>query len=103
MHDYLDKSLQTSHRLQNIGIIDRFVRVFVGSFMIGVGFFYPMDSMSIWLAVLPLAGIIPLLSGILGWCPVYALFHTKSCGMDANNPCSTFPDQLLHLFGHHRR
>lgn len=103
MKQFIDKSLQTTYRLQNMGVIDRIIRVFVGAFMIGVGFFYPIESMNIWFALLPLLGAIPLLSGILGWCPVYALFHTKSCGRDASNPCSTFPDQLLHLFGQHRR
>lgn len=101
MVQLIDKSLQHSNALQNIGLIDRTVRVLVGLGMIGVWFFYPIESVNIWLAMLPLLGILPLLSGILGWCPVYAMFHTKSCGTDKHNTCGTFPDQLDHMINPH--
>ena len=95
---FLDKSLQNqSNALQNIGIIDRTVRIIVGSAMIGVWFVYPIATVNIWFALLPLLGVFPLLTGILGWCPTYALLHTKSCGTDKRNNCGTFPDQLDHL------
>jgi len=97
----IDKSLQNRYALQNVGLIDRAVRVIVGLGMIGFWFFYPVESVNIWLAVLALLGVFPLLSGIIGWCPVYAIFHTKSCGTDEKNSCGTFPDQLDHLI-HHR-
>ena len=99
MVQFIDKSLQTPNALQNIGLIDRGVRVLVGAGLIGVWLFYPMETVNLWFAALPLFGVLPLLSGILGWCPVYALFQTKSCGMDERNVCSTAPDQLLHLLG----
>lgn len=97
MASLIDKTLQNPYALQNIGIIDRTVRIIVGLAMISVWFFYPMTALSVWIALLPLLGILPLLSGILGWCPVYAMFGTKSCGMDDRNTCGTYPDQLDHL------
>jgi hypothetical protein len=102
MTQFLDKSLQNqTYALQNIGIIDRTVRLVVGSIMIGAWFIYPVDTFTMWSALLPLLGVFPLLTGILGWCPTYAVFHTKSCGTDKRNNCGTFPDQLDHLFHPH--
>lgn len=101
MVQLIDKSLQNSNALQNIGLIDRSVRILVGLAMVGSWFFYPIESVSLWFAMLPLLGVFPLLSGILGWCPVYAIFRTKSCGMDKRNTCGTLPDQIDHMLHPH--
>ncbi|HEC19453.1 MAG TPA: DUF2892 domain-containing protein [Gammaproteobacteria bacterium] len=101
MASLIDKTLQHKFALQNVGLIDRSVRVIVGLAMIGSWFFYPMESVNLWFALLPLVGIVALLTGILGWCPVYAMFHTKSCGADAHNTCGTLPDQLTHMIDPH--
>jgi len=101
MHDFIDKSLQTPHALQNIGAIDRTARIIIGIALISVFFVFNFSPVTMWLAVLPLLGILPLTTGILGWCPVYALFHTKSCGMDEYNTCGTLPFQLQRLFQRH--
>lgn len=98
---FIDKTLQNPNALQNIGIIDRVSRVLVGSAMIGVWFVYPIASVSMWFALLPLLGVFPLITGILGWCPVYGMLKTKSCGSDKRNSCGTFPDQLDHLIHPH--
>lgn len=96
-----DKSLHNPNALQNIGIIDRVTRILVGSVMIGVWFVYPIASVSMWFALLPLLGVFPLITGMLGWCPTYAMLKTKSCGTDKRNSCGTFPDQLDHLIHPH--
>jgi Inner membrane protein YgaP-like, transmembrane domain len=101
MVQLIDKSLQNSNALQNIGLIDRTVRIIVGAAMVSVLFFYPIGSVSLWFAGLALVGVLPLLSGILGWCPVYAMFHTKSCGTDGHNSCGTIPDQVDHMIHPH--
>lgn len=101
MVQLIDKSLQNSNALQNIGLIDRTVRVVIGLAMISVLFVYPVESVSLWFVLLPLIGVFPLLSGVLGWCPTYAALHTKSCGMDEHNSCGTFPDQLEHMIRRH--
>jgi len=101
MVQLIDKSLQNRNALQNIGLIDRTVRVIVGAAMISVWFFYPIETVNLWFAALPLLGVLPLLSGILGWCPTYAMFHTKSCGMDKSNSCGPITDQLEHMVHPH--
>ena len=103
MVQFIDKSLQNQNVLQNIGAIDRGFRIVVGGALIGSWMFLEFTTINMWLAVLPLLGAVMCLSGIIGWCPMYALFHTKSCGVDSNNPCGTLPFQLSKLFhlGHH--
>ena len=103
MVELLDKSLNNPNALQNIGVIDRTARIILGLAMISAWFIYPIGSVSMWFALLPLLGVFPLLTGILGWCPTYALFRTRSCGTDESNTCGTFPDQLHHLFTHDHR
>lgn len=98
MVQFIDKSLQNDHVLQNIGAIDRGFRIFVGAGLIGAWMLLDFHTVTLWLAALPLVGAIMCLSGILGWCPIYALFSTKSCGLDNNNPCGTLPYQLSKLF-----
>lgn len=97
MVQLIDKSLRTPFVLQNIGAVDRTLRVIIGFGMIGVWFFYPIGTVSLWIAALPLLGIVPVLSGVIGWDPFYALFGTKSCGKDEQHMCGTYPDQLSHL------
>lgn len=47
----------------NVGSIDRVVRVIVGAAIIGAGVYYES-----WLGAI---GAIPLLTALLGWCPLY--------------------------------
>lgn len=99
MADMLDKTLlQHKDALQNIGAIDRTARIIFGIALISVCFIVEISSANIWLMVFPLIGIIPLMSGIMGWCPIYAMFHTKSCGLDSHNACGTLPFQIQKLF-----
>jgi hypothetical protein len=42
-----------------------------------------------------------MVTGIIGWCPTYALLKTKSCGTGKRNNCGTFPDQFDHLINPH--
>jgi len=54
----------------NAGFFDRFLRVFVGALIVMWGAF---DS-NIWGAV----GLVPLLTGLIGWCPAYTIFGINS-------------------------
>ena len=98
MVDFIDKSLQTKNPLQNISAIDRTARIIIGMALISVWFVADISTVNMWLVLLPLIGIVPLLSGIMGWCPVHAMFNTKSCGSDSHNTCGTLPYQLSRLF-----
>jgi Protein of unknown function (DUF2892) len=49
---------------KNVGTIDRSIRIIAGLALIGVA-----ATGKIW----GLVGIVPLLTGIIGWCPPYKL------------------------------
>ena len=100
MDKFFNKSIQKHpYAPQNIGIIDRVSRVSVGLVLICIWFIfpYPIYADSVWFALLPFLGVAPVVTGIIGWCPTYAIFKTKSCGTGKRNNCGTFPDQLDHL------
>jgi len=97
MIQLIDKSLQNANVLQNINAIDRAVRIVIGAALISSWLFIDIHAVNVWLALLPLVGAVLLLSGVLGWCPVYALFGIKSCGVDNHNRCGTLPFQISEL------
>jgi hypothetical protein len=78
MHSFSDKSLQNSDALQNIGPVDRAARIIIGFVMIAPMFFYEMETVNIWLAMSALLSVYPVLSGMVGWCPTYAIFERKN-------------------------
>lgn len=51
---------------KNIGSTERAVRIIVGLFIVSLMFWGPT---TLW----GLLGLVPLLTGLLGWCPPYAL------------------------------
>lgn len=57
---------------QNIHNIERIVRVIVGLGIISLVFIGPQSAWG-WL------GVIPVATGIIGWCPPYALFGFSTC------------------------
>ncbi|OOZ37251.1 YgaP family membrane protein [Solemya velesiana gill symbiont] len=56
---------------QNVGGIDRVLRIVVGLALIGWGFY----TGSLWGAV----GVIPLFTTAIGWCPAYLPFGLSTC------------------------
>ncbi|MCR8725479.1 YgaP family membrane protein [Frigidibacter sp. ROC022] len=64
----------------NEGSTDRILRVLVGLVMLGLYFFGPAWSMS-WLLLI---GVVPLLTGLLGTCPLYSLMGISTCPMKKN-------------------
>ncbi|HTK31270.1 MAG TPA: DUF2892 domain-containing protein [Candidatus Saccharimonadaceae bacterium] len=55
----------------NVGGLDRAFRIVLGLVVIGVGVYFK----SWWGAL----GLMPLLTGLLRWCPVYLPFGTTTC------------------------
>ena len=56
---------------KNVGGIDRSVRIVAGLVLIGIA----VMEVSPWGWV----GIVPLATGLMGWCPPYAMFGMSTC------------------------
>lgn len=56
---------------QNVGGIDKILRIVVGLALI--------VSALLGYSVLGWIGVIPLITGIFGWCPAYSLLGFKTC------------------------
>src|SRR5690554_4671934 len=59
----------------NEGTIDRVIRVIVGLALLAAFFMYP-DAGWRWFALL---GLVPLLTGLIGTCPIYRLLGISTC------------------------
>lgn len=60
---------------RNEGAIDRILRVIAGLAILSLAFIGPKT---------PLAylGLVPLLTGLVGFCPAYALFGIRTCKLN---------------------
>jgi len=56
----------------NEGALDRVIRVVIGLAIISLVFIGPQTPWA-WL------GLVPLLTGVVGFCPAYALFGFRTC------------------------
>lgn len=66
----LDKLL-----VRNEGRLDRSLRVLLGAGLISLVFFGPQTGWG-WV------GLIPLVTGLIGSCPIYRLFGIATCPLD---------------------
>lgn len=57
---------------QNVGNIERIIRIVVGLAILALAFVGPTSP---WAYL----GLVPLITGLLGWCPPYALLGISSC------------------------
>jgi len=60
---------------KNIHSIERVIRVVLGLGLISLAFVGPAN---LWF----LLGAVPLLTGLLGWCPPYAMLGISTCRME---------------------
>ncbi|MEZ5958211.1 MAG: DUF2892 domain-containing protein [Hyphomonadaceae bacterium] len=58
----------------NEGAIDRVLRVLVGAGVLSLAFIGPQTP---WAYL----GVIPLLTGLVGFCPLYAILGINTCGV----------------------
>lgn len=56
----------------NVGGIDRIVRITVGVVLLGLT---ATGSIGVW----GWLGLVPLATGVVGWCPPYAIFGWNTC------------------------
>ncbi len=61
---------------ENVGSADRYTRMFLGAIIIAAGIYFET-----WLGVI---GIIPLITGLIKFCPLYAVFGLSTCPAKEN-------------------
>ena len=64
---------------KNVGLTERIIRIVVGGIILSMAFVGPQSP---WAYI----GIVPLLTGLIGWCPPYALLGISTC---SDKTCST--------------
>jgi uncharacterized membrane protein YfcA len=60
--------------IKNVGGIDRTIRIVVGLALIAAA---ATGTIGLWGWV----GVVPLLTGAMGWCPPYALLGLNTCSV----------------------
>lgn len=63
--------------IYNVGGIERPIRIVVGLLLLGLALFGGMPAAGIW--VLGVIGAIALVTGVVGYCPVWTLFGVNTC------------------------
>ena len=59
-------------KFRNEGTVDRVLRVIVGAAVISLVFVGPQSAWG-WV------GLLPLVTGVVGFCPAYAIFGIDTC------------------------
>jgi O-antigen ligase len=57
---------------RNVGGIDRILRIAIGLLLIALA---ATGTVGVWGWI----GIVPLATGLIGWCPPYAFFGVNTC------------------------
>ena len=73
---FTDAKLKEEKMKTNIHNIERIFRIILGTILISLAFFGPEN---LWF----LAGILPLATGLYGWCPPYHLLGINTCTITA--------------------
>lgn len=58
----------------NVGGVDRIARIVVGAVLVGLA---ATGTMGVW----GWLGLLPLATGLVGWCPPYAMLGWSTCAM----------------------
>lgn len=59
---------------KNVGNIDKILRIVAGVVLIGLTL---ADVIGVWGWI----GVVPLVTGLMGWCPAYSLLGIQTCPM----------------------
>jgi Protein of unknown function (DUF2892) len=63
---------------KNVGGIDKILRLVLGVALIGAT---ALGFLPVWGYI----GIVPVLTSLMGWCPLYPLFGFSSCPVKGND------------------
>jgi hypothetical protein len=89
--------------VQNIGIVDRMVRVVIATALISIpAYVLSMTDavFSLGLGIAILLSVYPALTAILGWDPFYSTVSVRTCGNTGWNQCGTLPYEVDAALGH---
>lgn len=56
----------------NVGSIDKILRIVVGLALVAAA---ATGYLGVWAWI----GVVPLVTGLMGWCPAYSLFGMSTC------------------------
>ncbi len=59
--------------MKNVGTVDKVIRIILGLVLIALVFVGPQTPWG-WI------GIIPLVTGLIGFCPLYSVLGMNTCG-----------------------
>jgi hypothetical protein len=62
----------------NVGNADRIIRIVAGLAILSLLFF--LEGNARWLGLI---GVVPLVTGLVRWCPAYSVLGTNTCGSKA--------------------
>lgn len=71
---------------QNVGSLDRMIRILAGLILLSLVFF--LEGSARWWG---LVGLLPLGTGVLGWCALYAPFGINTCHTGQDTPGAARP------------
>lgn len=94
---------EKSHVVQNMGLVDRAVRLLIGVALLSVSYFYAIHAEGQYQIVEFFSfaiALYPIFTGMFGWDPAYAMFHGRTCSDTGRNQCGTLPYQLKSMMGH---
>jgi hypothetical protein len=82
--------------VQNLGLADRMVRVFIGTALLAGGVVSMFSNAVLtWEPYAMLISIYPLMTCLLGWDPLYATVDARTCSLEGGrNACGTFPYEV---------
>jgi hypothetical protein len=62
--------------MKNVGTVDKVLRIVGGAAVLALTFVGPYtETLYPW----GLVGIVPLVTGLIGWCPLYSILGIKTC------------------------
>ncbi|HEX6902107.1 MAG TPA: DUF2892 domain-containing protein [Thermoanaerobaculia bacterium] len=68
----------------NASFPDRVLRILLGVLMLAAGWTGLVNG--VWGVALKVFGWVPLVTGLIGWCPIYALLGIRTRKADARAP-----------------
>lgn len=87
---------------ENMGVVDRSFRVLAG-LLLTIPIIVTMSEVTPigWELYSTLVAFYLLLTGMMGWDPLYAVIHARTCGISEKSQCGSFTYELDTALGRH--